>query len=234
MKLKLTAALTLAVFLLCSCSFGDPFDGKAELEKARSNFYNASSAQILVYDDAAEGCNEQFEFRYNESGRMQFAYGDIDGNYSYSDGSTYKYNEGVNVIELSEGEEGCKFYTRNKKHPFLSQRLFFYKPSYIKSTVRDGNNITVEYNKKAFAAYKPLAGSIDGEIYGLTVQYTLNDGSISSICEQYIVKSGDEYNVKSETVVFSSLNGIMSVGNPFDRTVVSSSPYDVIQGGTSE
>ncbi len=66
MKLKLTAALTLAVFLLCSCSFGDPFDGKGVLEKARSNFYNASSAQILVYDDAAEGCNEQFEFRYKE------------------------------------------------------------------------------------------------------------------------------------------------------------------------
>lgn len=205
---------------LCGCSFQPiEYDGKEELEKARS-LHTALESATVTLTGGTDGDNEyvqQISYRF-EGDVMQYIFHASGKDDNGESAEYYEFNNGTEIDFVTlpddtewqyyaKGDENFYSYTRSNRHYYADgTQLFSIFEKAISSTERDGNTITFLYDDYQLTNYDAFYGM---DISDFAMIYTFDDnGQCVEFANRYTL-DGEEYYYNVAITEMNSVNEIV-------------------------
>lgn len=221
-KIGVGIAAGVILTALCSCSFQSvEYDGKEELEKARS-LHTALESATVTLTGGTDGDNEyvqQISYRF-EGDVMQYIFHASGKDDNGESAEYYEFNNGTEIDFVTlpddtewqyyaKGDENFYSYTRSSRHYYADgAQLFSIFEKAIISTERDGNTITFLYDDHQLTNYDAFYGM---DISDFAMIYTFDDnGQCVEFANRYTL-DGEEYYYN---VAITEMNSIDEIVRP--------------------
>lgn len=217
---KVYLLLLTLVILLTSCSrfMGDNVEGSEIINKARDNFIDMESGQIIMKDKSTDKVIHDLTFKITNNVMTYLYYGTIDDfKYTeYHNGSELYYkNNDEDWSCIKKGDDNFFVYTAKDRHLLATENTLFYMPSSIEfaDVVQSDDITTVSYAYDTEKLGRLNASLLSGEILKeFTTTYVIKDDYVVKMEQCGVIADSD---VKYEYVLlFDKINDVGEISKP--------------------
>lgn len=222
-RFLLCTVLLSAAGALCGCMQKVDYDGKEEIDKARSLHTALESATVtLTGGNESGGGNEytqQISYRF-EGDVMQYIFHAEEKKEDGTFAEYYEYNNGTEIDFITlpndnewryyaKGDENFYSYTRSSRHYYADgAQLFSVFEGAISSAERDGNVITFLYDSKKLTNYDAFYGL---DISDFAMIYKFDEiGRCTEFANKYVL-DGEKYYY---TVYITDMDAVSEIVRP--------------------